>query len=84
MARCSYCHAQGHNKRTCPKLTAALKRSADAAIEAGNPTAWAVREYEKRIAPAARRSPIRCAATVRNGDTSSQVRRAPEGPRVVC
>ena len=51
MARCSYCYTQGHNRRTCPKLTETLKRRADAAIEAGNPTSWVVREYEKRIAP---------------------------------
>ena len=55
MARCSYCYKEGHNRRTCPQLTAALKRSADAAIEAGNSTAWAVREYEKRIAPSGKK-----------------------------
>lgn len=51
MARCRYCWQNGHNRRTCPKLTAALKRSADAAIEAGNPDAWAVQQYQDRIAP---------------------------------
>ena len=55
MARCSYCYTQGHNKRTCPKLTETLKRRADASIEAGNSTAWVVREYEKRIAPSGKK-----------------------------
>ena len=51
MARCSYCYTHGHNKRTCPKLTAKLKERADAAIAAGNPDAWVVEKYKERIAP---------------------------------
>ena len=51
MARCSYCYTHGHNKRTCPKLTAKLKERADAAIAAGNPDSWVVEKYKERIAP---------------------------------
>ena len=51
MARCSYCHQQGHNKRTCPLLTAILKELADAAIAAGNPDSWFVEQHKDRIAP---------------------------------
>jgi hypothetical protein len=51
MARCSYCYQEGHNKRTCPVLTANMKKRADSAIAAGNPDAWAVQAYKARTAP---------------------------------
>ena len=51
MARCSYCYQEGHNKRTCPVLTANMKKRADSAIAAGNPDAWAVQAYKERTAP---------------------------------
>jgi hypothetical protein len=51
MARCSYCYQDGHNRRTCPKLTADLKSHADAQIARGNTDAWAVQQYQSRIVP---------------------------------
>lgn len=51
MARCRYCYETGHNQRTCAKKTRHMKERADRCIAAGNPTAWAVHQYEERIAP---------------------------------
>lgn len=51
MARCSYCYQEGHNKRTCPVLTANLKKRADAAIAAGDPDGYAAQRYRARVAP---------------------------------
>jgi len=51
MSHCGYCHLIGHNKCTCPKLTAKLKERAEAAIAAGGPDSWVVEQYKERIAP---------------------------------
>ena len=51
MAQCRYCYETGHNQRTCAKKTRHMKERADRCIAAGDPTAWAVRQYEERIAP---------------------------------
>ncbi len=49
--RCSYCHQQGHNKRTCPVLTERMKRRHDEHIEAGYTETWAIQQYRERISP---------------------------------
>ena len=49
--RCGYCYQRGHNRRTCPVLTQRMKVRADAAIAAGDPDHYYVREYQARIAP---------------------------------
>lgn len=56
MARCSYCHGDGHNVRTCPTKTEYLKSCAENSIKNGNPDAWIVREYQKRIRPAGKKA----------------------------
>ena len=49
--RCSYCHQQGHNKRTCPVLTERMKRHHDVDVAAGKTDSWAIRQYKERINP---------------------------------
>jgi hypothetical protein len=49
--RCSYCHQEGHNRRTCPVMTARMKRHHDDAIADGHTDTWAIRQYKDRISP---------------------------------
>jgi len=49
--RCSYCHQRGHNKRTCPTLTARMKVRHDEHIAAGHTDTWAIQQYKDRIKP---------------------------------
>ena len=49
--RCSYCHQRGHNRRTCPVLTARMKVRHDEDIAAGHTDTWAIKEYKDRINP---------------------------------
>ena len=49
--RCSYCHQEGHNRRTCPVMTARMKRRHDDDIAAGHTDSWAVGQYKDRISP---------------------------------
>ena len=49
--RCSYCNQRGHNRRTCPVLTARMKVRHDVDIEAGHTDTWAIQEYKDRIKP---------------------------------
>ncbi len=51
MSRCRYCYQTGHNQRTCPKKTAALKKRHDFSIEAGETDSYWIRQYQERIAP---------------------------------
>jgi hypothetical protein len=53
--RCSYCHQEGHNKRTCPVLTKRLKDHHDTDIAAGHTNTWAIQRYKDRIAPKGRK-----------------------------
>jgi len=49
--RCSYCHQQGHNRRTCPGLTERLEKRHDDDIAEGHTNTWAIQQYKDRIAP---------------------------------
>jgi hypothetical protein len=49
--RCSYCRQRGHNRRTCPVLTAQMKVRHDEHIAAGHTNTWAIQEYKDRIKP---------------------------------
>lgn len=51
MARCRYCWQNGHNRRTCTKLTERMKYRADMMIESGQTDHYFVKEYRDRIAP---------------------------------
>lgn len=49
--RCGYCHSEGHNQRTCPKLTAAYKVSHDRDIDNGETDSYSIQRYKARISP---------------------------------
>jgi|15BtaG_2_1085339.scaffolds.fasta_scaffold19416_2 hypothetical protein len=51
MSRCRYCYQTGHNQRTCPKKTAALKKRHDREIEAGATDSYWIKQYKERLAP---------------------------------
>lgn len=51
MSRCRYCYQEGHNQRTCPKKTAAMKKRHDHDIAEGRTDSYWVKEYQKRVAP---------------------------------
>jgi len=51
MSRCRYCYQQGHNQRTCPQKTAAMKKRHDRDIAEGRTDSYWVKEYQKRVSP---------------------------------
>ena len=50
--RCGYCYQEGHNQRTCPKKTEAIKKRHDREVADGRTDSYWIREYQKRVAPA--------------------------------
>ena len=49
--RCGYCYQTGHNQRTCPKKTEAIKKRHDREVADGRTDSYWIREYQKRVAP---------------------------------
>ena len=69
MSRCRYCYQTGHNQRTCPKKTAALKKRHDFSIEAGETDSYWIRQYQERIAPGKKASQQTCGYCHERGHT---------------
>ncbi len=67
--RCGYCYQTGHNKRTCPKKTPALKKRHDFSIEAGETDSYWIRQYQERIAPGKKASQQTCGYCRERGHT---------------
>ena len=55
MNHCRYCHLAGHNQRTCPKKTAAMKKRHDKDIAKGMTDSYWVKEYQKRVSPSGKK-----------------------------
>ncbi len=51
MSRCRYCYQTGHNQRTCPQKTAAMKKRHDRDRELGETDSYWIRQYQARTAP---------------------------------
>lgn len=67
--RCSYCHTEGHNKRTCPELTAVLKRRAAHERQMDDGDSYWARRYEERINPKKRKKTMNCGYCGERGHT---------------